>query len=613
MAVNRDIKYLNKDFNEFRTQLLDFAQTYFPSTYTDFTPSSPGVMFMEMASYVGDVMSFYLDNQIQENFLQYARQTNNLYELAYMFGYKPKTTGLATVNIDFYQLLPSKTVSGNNVPDYDYALFVDGNTQISSISTGNVFSTEDPIDFTVSSSQDPTIVSVAQIASGEPSYYLLKKTRKAISGEINTVTFSFGSPEEFPTVTINDSNIAGIVDIVDSDGNIWYEVDYLGQEMVFDSIKNSNVNDPNNYQNSNDAPYILKTKQVQRRFATRFLNSSTLQLQFGSGNPSNNDEDIVPNPNNVGIGLPFEKDKMTAAYSPTNFIFTNTYGIAPSNTTLTVRYLVGGGVSANVSSNDLTQLNTSTVSFLNNNLNEATAQYIFNSVATNNESAASGGQDGDTIEELRQNIMSNFSSQLRNVTADDYLVRALSMSPKYGVVAKAHTQKPKASDINSNLDLYILTYDPSKNLTTASTTLKNNLKSYINQYRMIGDSISIKDAFVINISCDFEIITLPNYNSNEVLFKCISALQTYFNTDNWQINQPIILRDINVILDNIEGVQTVSKVTINNKTGLSSGYSKYAYDINGATQKGVIYPSLDPSIFEVKYPNQDIKGKVVTI
>lgn len=613
MAVNRDIKYINKDFNEFRSQLLNFAQTYFPTTYTDFTPTSPGVMFMEMASYVGDVLAFYLDNQIQENFLQYARQSNNLYELAYMFGYKPKVTGLATVDIDFYQLLPAKTVGLDVVPDYDYALYVDTNTQVSSRTSNTRFIIEDPIDFTISSSLDPTTVSVAQVAGGNPTYYLLKKTRKATSGTINTISFSFGSPVEFATVNINGANIAGIIDIIDSDGNTWYEVDYLAQELVFDGIKNTNINDPNNYQNSDDTPYILQTKQVQRRFTTRFINPTTLQLQFGAGNPNDTDENVMPNPSNVGLGLPFEKNKLTTAYSPTNFIFTNTYGIAPSNTTLTVRYLTGGGVESNVNANNLTILNTSTIKFLKNNLNSTTAQYIFNSAASNNENAASGGQDGDSIEEIRQNTISNFSTQLRNVTADDYLVRALSMSPRYGTVAKAYTEKPKADDANTTLNLYVLTYNSNGNLTTASSTLKNNLKTYINQYRMIGDTISIKDAFIINIACDFEIITLPNYNSNEVIFRCISALQNYFNLNNWQINQPIVLRDITVILDNIEGVQTVSKVNITNKAGTTSGYSQYAYDIAGATQKGIIYPSLDPSIFELKYPNTDIKGKVVTI
>lgn len=612
MAINRNISYLNKDFADFRSQLINFSQTYFPNTYTDFTPSSPGIMFMEQASYVGDVLSFYLDNQIQENFLQYARQTNNLYELAYMFGYKPKSTGLATADIDFYQLVPAKTQGSEQVPDYDYALFIGENTTITS-TQGSSFIIEDSIDFTVSSSLDPTTVSIAQISGGEPTYFLLKKTRKATSGTINTTTFTFGAYQEFPTVELNVSNIAEIIDVIDSDGNKWYEVDYLAQELVFDDIKNTNINDPNNYQNEGEVPYILKTKQVQRRFATRFLNQTTLQLQFGSGNPADIDENVIPNPDNVGLGLPFEKNKLTAAYSPTNFIFTNTYGIAPSNTTLTVRYLAGGGVSSNVNSNTLTNVSTTNVRFLKSNLNPTTSQYIFDSLASNNETAASGGKDGDTIEELRQNTLSNFNTQLRNVTANDYLIRALSMPGKYGVVAKAFAQKPKAFENESTLDIYTLSLDSNSKLTTASTTLKQNLKTYLNQYRIIGDSISIKDAFVINIGCEFEIITFPNYNNNEVLAQCISALQTYFSISNWQINQPIILRDIYLLLDNVEGVQTVKDVQILNKRGTNSGYSQYAYDIKGATQSGVIYPSLDPSIFEVKYPNEDIKGRVVTL
>ena len=614
MATNREIKYLNKDFAGFRADLINYAQTYFPNTYTDFSSTSPGTMFLEMAAYVGDVMSFYLDNQIQENFLQYSRQTPNIFDLAYMFNYKPKVTGLSTVELDFYQEVPAKQVSGSAVPDYDYALYIEANTQVTSTNNSSVkFTIEDPIDFAVSNSLDPTTVTVAQVSDNSPTYFLLKKKRKAISGTINSTTFSFGASSEFPTTQISTTNIAGIIDCFDSDGNQWYEVDHLAQDMIYDSIKNTNVNDPNNYQNSDDAPYILKTKQVQRRFATRFLSEGILQLQFGSGNPDVTDEEITPNPFNVGIGLPFEKNKLTTAYSPTNFIFTNTYGIAPSNTTLTVRYYTGGGVEANVPANSITTLNTSTIRFNKTGLNSTTANYIFGTAAVNNEAAASGGQDGDTVEEIRQNTISQYSSQLRNVTADDYLVRALSMPSKFGVVSKAYTQKPKADENLTALDLYILSQDQNGKLRSASTSLKKNLKTYINQYRMIGDTIAIKDAFVININCDFEIITLPNYNNNEVLINCINALKTYFDINKWQINQPIITRDLFTTLDAIEGVQTVKKVLIGNKRGTTSGYSQYAYDIDGATQNGVIYPSLDPSIFEVKYPNQDIKGKVVTL
>ena len=613
MAVNREIKYLNQDFTGYRANLINYAQTYFPNTYTDFSPTSPGVMFMEMSSYVGDVLTYYLNNQIQENFLQYSRQTSNLYDLAYMFSYKPKVTGLATVDIDFYQQLPATVVGGKTVPDYDYALYIEENTQVTSATNAsNVFTIEDPVDFTISSSQDPTTITIAQVSNGEPVYFLLKKTRKSVSGQILSATFSFSNPTEFPTKILAAANIADIIDVTDSDENKWYEVDYLAQDTVFDGIKNTNVNDPNSFENL-DTPYLLKTKQVQRRFATRFLSENQLQLQFGSGNSTLNDEEIIPNPTNVGIGLPFERDKLTTAYSPNNFIFTNTYGVAPSNTTLTVRYLAGGGVTSNSPSNNLTSLNTSTIKFLKTGLNNNASNYIFNTLASNNQNAASGGKDGDTVEEIRQNSIANYSSQLRNVTADDYLVRSLSMPSRYGIVSKAHTQKPNTEDYLSSLDIYVLSYDANKKLKVASKSLKDNLKTYLNQYRMIGDTISIKDAFIINISCDFEIITLPSVNNNEVILNCITALQDYFNIDRWQINQPIILRDIQIILDKIEGVQTVKKVLIENKAGTTSGYSRYGYDIHGATQNGVIYPSLDSSIFELKNPNQDIKGKIVTI
>lgn len=616
MPVRRTINYLNKDFSDYREQLINYSQTYFPTTYTDFNATSPGMMFMEQAAYVGDVLSYYLDNQIQENFLQYARQTSNLFDLSYMYGYKPKVTGLSTVDLDFYQLIPAApSASGADtlyVPNYDYALYIGANTT-STTEDGKSFIIEDPVDFTVSNSLDPTIVTVAQISNNDPVYYLLKKTRRALSGTISSISFPFTTPTEFPTVTINDNSIGGIIDCFDSEGYEWYEVDYLGQELVFDGIKNTNVNDPNNFQESDNAPYLLQTKQVQRRFNSRFLSSNQLQLQFGSGNPFDTDEDIVPNPMNVGLGLTFERDKLTTAYSPTNFIFTNTYGIAPSDTTLTIRYLKGGGVNSNVAANTVSILNTDLSKFLQQNLTNNTAQYVFNSLQVNNPSAASGGGGGDTTEQIRQNTISNFSSQLRNVTADDYLVRALSMPPKYGIISKAITQKPKANDPDTTLDIYVLSQDLNSNLIAPSEALKGNLRNYINQYRMIGDTVNIKNAFVVNIGVNFEIVTLPNYNNSQVLTECITSLQSHFEINKWQINQPIMLRNLSIILDNIKGVQTVNNITISNKAGTTLGYSQYAYDVSGALQNGTIFPSIDPMIFEVKYPNADIIGRVVSI
>ena len=614
MAKARDIKYLNKDFNSFRSALINYSKTYFPTTYTDFTEASPGMMFMEMASYVGDVLSFYQDNQFQETFIQYANQTNNLFDLAYMFGYKPKVTGVATTMIDFYQRVPS--VGMNYDPDFNYALTIAENAQIKSNVSSTTFITEDLIDFTVSSSLDPTEITVYTVdGNNRPTEYLLKKSRNAISANITTTTLEFNTPEEFATRTINATDLIGILDIVDSDGNTWYEVDFLGQEQVFDSIKNTNPNDPNNYQESDSAPFLLQTKQVARRFATRLLDSNTLQIQFGAGKSNDTTEEVVPNSKNVGLGLTFEKDKLTTAYSPLNFIFNDTYGIAPSNTTLTVRYLTGGGTAANVPANSLITLtNKGVVSFSKYSANDAGGDYqaAFNSLAVSNPEAATGGGDGDTTEELRQNTISSYGTQLRNVTLDDYLVRTLSMPSKYGTVAKAYIEKSKvSSESNAVLDLYVLGFDLNKKLVAPSDALKTNIRTYLTQYKMIGDSVRIKEAFPINIAIDFEIIVLPNFNSNEVLRNCILTLQTYFNIDEWQVNEPIILRDVYALLDKVQGLQTVKNIVFTNKTGGS--YSNYKYDVVGAMIDNVIYPSIDPMVFEVKYPNSDIKGRIVNL
>jgi hypothetical protein len=611
----RNIQYINKDFTELKSSLIDYAKTYFPTTYNDFSPSSPGIMFMEMAAYVGDVLSFYLDNQIQETYLQYARQTNNLFELAYMFGYKPNVTQVATTTVDLYQQVPAKLSGSTYIPDFDYALYLNPNATVKSTLNVNVpFLITDTVDFSVSSSSDPTEVTIFSTVGNNPNFYLLKKSRKAISSTIKTQTFSFTSPQQFQTIEIQDEKIIGILDIFDTDNNEWYEVDYLAQESIFNSIKNTNVNSPNLSQYEGDTPYLLQLEKVQRKFTTRFTNSNTLKIQFGAGTALDSDEEIIPNPDNVGIGLPFEKMKLTAAYAPTNFMFTKTYGIAPSQTTLTVRYLVGGGVESNVPSNSLTSLEGN-LTFINSNLNNVTAQTIFDSFAVTNPLAADGGGDGDTTEDIRQNASANFATQLRNVTQDDYLVRSLSMPAKYGVVSKAFIEPTKAQSIsagesNSILDLYILSYNNLKQLVTASPALKQNLTTYLSQYRMINDSINIKDAFVINVGINFEIIVLPEYNSNQILIECINALKDYFKIDKWQINQPIIYRELFILLDKIEGVQTVKNIEITNLVGENIGYSPYSYDIKGATISNVVYPSLDPSIFEVKFPETDIKGRI---
>jgi hypothetical protein len=621
MANQVDIKYLNKDFASLKADLIEYARAYYPTAYNDFTQASPGSMFIDMASYVGDVLSFYLDNQLQETFLQYAKQKGNLFTLAYMLGYRPKVTSAAIVNLDVYQQLPAVTVDGNTSPDFAFAMTIEQGMQVkSNVNSSVVFYTPQKVNFASSSSLDPTTIEVYEILNdinGDiiPKSYLLKKTVQALSGQVKTQTFTFSSPQRFATVNISDSSIITILSAKDSDGNTWYEVPYLAQDYILTPVANTSIN------YTNQVPYMIEKKLVPRRFTSRFRADGSLEIEFGPGmnyiaSTPVSDSEFLPNPNNVSVGLTGGGlSTLSSSFDPTNFVTTQTYGLAPKNTSISFQYLVGGGASANVLSNQLTQIVSYTVT------GDTTFQ---NTIVVNNPDPASGGGDGDTVDELRMNIAAEFPTQYRAVTQEDYLARTLSMPPQYGKISKAYITKDDATfnnymqgDISQKdqvlVSLYVLGLDANNNIADPSPSLLQNLQTYLSDYRMMTDAINIKPGYVINIGCDFEIIIRPNYTSQDVIARCILTLQDFFNINNWKINEPIILGDIYSLLDVVEGVQTVKDVRIINKSGEANGYSRYSYDISAGSLNGVIYPSLDPSIFEVKFPNTDIQGRVVTM
>ena len=616
-SQDKDVNYLNKDYNSFKNQLLEFAQIYYPNTFNDFSEASPGMMFIEMAAYVGDVLSFYTDTQLQESFITVAKERENINNLAYAMGYKPKATTAASVTLDVFQLLPS--VGDNYVPDYNYCLQIGENSMFQS-SEGPTFMTQDKIDFRVSGSMDPTTLSIYNYDSdNNPQYYLLKKSTQAISATRKDQSFEIAGPQQFLTLELFDNNVLSIESITDADGNEYKEVDYLAQDTIFEEVENTGANDPDLYQYNKQTPYLLKVKKVPRRFTTRFKDNNRLEIQFGGGISDQADVEIIPNPDNIGLGIKDGRNKLDVAYDPSNFLYTKAYGQVPANTTLTVKYLVGGGLASNVATGTINQIGS--LNLTNNaNLNVGLLNFVKESVAVNNPEKASGGSGGDTIEETRLNAIASFASQKRAVTKEDYMIRTLSLPSMFGRISKAYiTQDDQLSPLTSEpgripnplaLNLYTLGYDKNKKLTTLNPATKQNLITYLEQFRMLTDSINIKNAFVINFSVDFEITTFTNYNNEEVLLNCISELQNYFEIDKWQINQPIIKSEIMNLLGSVQGVQTVEKVTILNKNG--NPYSVYRYDFESATKKEVIYPSLDPSIFELKFPNQDIKGRVTT-
>ena len=601
----KEITYSNKTFDDFNKSFEDFIKVYYPNTYTDFSEASVGRIFMDLASMVGDNLSFYQDYQFNETLLQSVKERKNIFALAYQFGYKPKISSPSIAKIKIYQQVPSKLVSGSYVPDTDYAIIIQPESVISSLTLGQSFYIKDLVDFNVSNTIDSRKDQVySSDVTLNPIYYLLEKTAIAISGTINIKTFDITSPSKYLTLDLVDDNIIEILSIIDSDGNKWYEVDNLAQDTIFEESRNIFENDPNSYIDNSSTPYILNLKKVPRRFVTRFKQDDLLQLEFGSGISDSPDEIITLNPNNIGINTYDSLTSLNNSYDITNFLNTSTYGVAPKNTTLTVRYLVGGGLASNIEANSIT--NIASIDILQNILLDATIlTYVKDSVGITNPEPSRGGKGADTIDEIRLNSLSAYTSQNRLVDTTDYITRCLSMPSKYGSISKIFVEP-----VSNCINLYTLGYDKNKNVTALSLASKENLKNYLEKYKMLNDAIQIKDSFVVNFDVFYEIIVLPSYNSNEVLLNCNKSLIEYFSIDKWQINQPIILSDIYSNLSQIKGVQNIHNIFLENLSG--NNYSTMSYDFISATRNNIIYPSKDVMIFEVKFPLIDIRGRVTT-
>jgi len=625
MGIQKDVTYLGKDFGQFRKNLIDFTRQYFPNEYNDFNESSPGMMFMEMASYVGDVLSYYADTNLKESLLEQANERQNIYDIAKSLGYSAKNAIPAYTNLDVFQLVPAIGTGDSVRPDYNYSLSIKPGLGVKQKNGSAAFRTLESVNFEFSSSNNPTEVTVYESddATKQPTYYLLKKSVPAVSGELKTARFTFTAPVQYDKIVLNETNIIDIISVVESDGDAWYNVPYLAQDTIFESVPNLLENDPDFVQYRDSCPSLLKLKKTAKRFVTRLRSDNKLEIQFGAGISDNPDEEIIPNPTNVGNGLAGMGQNLDMAIDPSNFLYTRAYGQAPANTTLTVTYTIGGGVADNIQSGVLTNID-----FIeykddpNSTNNAATNRFIKSTVAVNNPKPATGGKTADTLQDIKNNALGNFATQNRIVTRDDYIIRCYSMSPKFGSVSKAYivpddqiSQGDLEDTIIANplaMNLYTLGFNSSKQLTTLNDAIKTNLKNYLGHYRILTDAVNIKDAFIINIGIEFEISVLSNFNSNEVLLNCINSVRNYFNVDKWQINQPIIKSEILNLIANITGVQSVVGVSINNLYDTAQNYSGNVYDLESATKRGIIYPSLDPSIFEVKFPNKDIKGRVVS-
>ena len=650
-SSRREIKYLNRDFSSFKTSLIEYSKTYFPRTYKDFSDASPGMMFIEMASYIGDVLSYYTDYQFKESLMPYAEERKNVLALANYLGYKTKPTKSSTTNIDLYQLIPSIKDSNNNyIPDNNYALKIREYMEVSNES-GVSFITTDPVDFSLDSKFSPREVTVySRDNYGIPQFFLLKKSTKVIAGKITTSSFTVGASVPFYKISLSENNVIDIIDVKDSDNNKWYEVDYLAQDLIFTETENTSFTNNSYVQYSSEVPKLIKSFKTSRKFVVNVTANNTTYLEFGAGTDATSDEVIYPNSELVGIGLK-NISNLNLNYDTSKLLNSETFGQSPSNTVLTVQYLVGGGLTSNSPSDTIK--NISSVTYLNdvsglNPSQNSLLTTVKNSFRISNPNPAVGGQNQESVEEIRQNALANFGSQNRTVTVDDYISRIYSIPPRFGSIAKVMVIPNSDLSISTNqtllngfvnnenqttlinnslennfrkvnfdvsnpfsLNLYVLSYNSNKNLTQTNDALVYNIRHYLQKYKIISDSINIIDGYIINIGVDFKILVYNNFNKKEVLDQCLQKAKDFFNVDKWYFNQPININQLELELAKVEGVQSISEVVFKNLNQNDGNYSPHEYNLSEATHNKIIYPSLDPSVFEVKFPDNDIRGAVI--
>jgi hypothetical protein len=647
---SKDVKYVNKDFSSLKSDLINFAKTYFPNSYKDFSDASPGMMFIEMAAYVGDVLSFYTDQAFKEGMIQNSTERKNIIALAKFLGYKIKPSKAATAEVELFQLCPAiEDSTGNYIPDPDYLLSVKEHAQFSN-SSNQFYILEDSVDFSVDTLLSPREVTVySRDSSNLPNFFLVRKTAKVSSGKIVTREFTIGNLQSFLKLQMDEDNVLEILDVRDSDNNKWYEVDYLAQELILTEVPNDVSFEGSLSQYKDSVPYVLKYLRTPRRYIVDVDDKNKTTIQFGAGSEGFSDEIVNMSSQSVGIGLS-GIDITRIPLDPSNFMKNESYGIAPSNTVITVTYVIGGGITSNCPSNDIR--NVVSVEFENADDGLSPDEVdllntVKNSLKVNNTTPATGGKDSETDTEIKQNALSNFPTQNRSVTRDDYLVRVYSMPPRYGSIAKAQVITNNSlnidvkrvlngtvntenvatvydNSINSyfrkiscditnpfSINLYVLSYDSNKNLTPINEALAANLIKYLKKFRMMTDGINIIDGYVINIGVEFSILVYKGYNKKDVLKNCITSVKNFFDVDFWNFSQPINISQLELEIAKVDGVQSISNVKISNKNANHGNYSVVEYDIDSANKNKIIYPSLDPSVFEVKYPDVDIKGTVL--
>ena len=593
LTKNRDINYLSKDFDSIKADLMDYVKRHFPSDWRDFNDASGGMALLELIAYVGDILSFNIDRQVNEAYINRAVELKNIVSLAQNFGYKPKNETPAVVNLsvsaDFVASTSSETLftlkKGTTVlTNYD---------PVVSFETLNDINFSNPSNRIVKTSGGTTTVSVSGVS--------------AVAGISKIFRYRANDPVKFLKITLPDSNINEIMSVSASDGSEYFEVDNLARDSIF-------AGDVNPSSSSGDAGYIMRLKRVPKRFVVERDPTGLTSVRFGPGVLMEADTDVIPNPNDFVLpptlrGSP--SGFAPAAIDSTSFLKTKSLGVAPQNTDITINYRSGGGVSTNVGVGSLTRIINKELIFAQPNIESLSATVvtnISNSIVCSNGEQASGGEQAETVSSIRENAVYNMGSQLRCVTLQDYQARIMSLPSQFGSVFRSFVRKDPNNSMG--VELFIITRNSQHQLTLGSDVIKNNIGTYIKNFKSFSDTIKLSNGRIVNIGVDFTIVPQSDANAQEALMECILVLQRVLETARTNFNDSIVIPDIQARLQSLRKVRSIPNLKIVNKTTTvgTRAYSSSEFNIDANTSNGILKFPMDV-VWEMKYPNFDIIGR----
>lgn len=599
----RQRTFLNKDFDSLRSDLITYTRAFYPDRIQDFSEASLGGALVDLAAYVGDVMSFYLDHQFGELFVDTAIETQNIENIIRSAGVEITGNSPAVVELQFAIEVPAIKVGSVYEPMPSSLPKILQGT-IAAASNGTRFETVEDIDFADRDS-DGNFIAKIKIAStnanGSPATLFMGRNVQAISGFTRTETFVISNTfVPFRRLTLSNSNVTSINSITDSEGNQYYKVGALTQDTVFKGI-------PNQRSDNELVELLLEIMPAPYRYLSEIdLATRLTTITFGGGQATSIDNDIIPDPSEFAIPLFGKKNFERFSIDPNNLLNTRTLGVSPQGTTLSINYRYGGGLSHNVAAGTIRTISTLLMTFPRNPTAALAAQIRATSDVTN-EGPASGGENAPTINELKSKVPSARNAQQRIVTKEDLLARVYTMPSSFGRVFRAGVRNNPANP--QAAQLFILSRDANKKLIQSPDSLKDNLITFLNQFRMISDAIDILDAPIANIGIEFEIVTDPKANKNVLVQNIIARLQSFFAQDNFQIDQPIRISDVQNIIFNNVGVVSVTQLRFKNIVGTSDGrvYSNNSLNITTNTVRGLLFPPPG-GMLELKYPDFDILG-----